>query len=71
MIYWKPLPLLIFGVLALVAGGLALLLPETLNRKLPETIADGENYCNQPFSKSKKDKQLNLNKVETNAWKLF
>ncbi|XP_034238416.1 organic cation transporter protein [Thrips palmi] len=42
--YWRPLPLLIFGSLALISGCLALLLPETLNKKLPETIADGEQF---------------------------
>lgn len=41
---WKPLPLLIFGSLALAAGIFSLLLPETLGRRLPETIEDGENF---------------------------
>ena len=34
-------PLAIFGVSAIIAGLLLLLLPETLNRRLPETIEDG------------------------------
>jgi len=38
---WTPLPLIIYGVLAFTAGLLALLLPETLGRELPETIQDG------------------------------
>lgn len=42
--YWKPLPLLIFGVLAFIGGLLSLYLPETHNKKLPETIADGEAF---------------------------
>lgn len=42
--YWRPLPLVIFGSLALLSGCLALLLPETLNKKLPETIKDGERF---------------------------
>ncbi|XP_058118107.1 organic cation transporter protein-like [Anopheles ziemanni] len=42
--YWQPLPLLIFGALAFIGGVLSLLLPETHNQKLPETIADGENF---------------------------
>nr|CAD7456248.1 unnamed protein product [Timema tahoe] len=42
--YWQPLPLLIFGVLALTAGLFSLLLPETLDKKLPDTIEEGENF---------------------------
>lgn len=41
---WKPLPMIIFGCLALVGGVLATLLPETHNKQLPETIEDGENF---------------------------
>ena len=39
----KYLPLTIFGVLSLIAGAATLLLPETMNRELPETLEDGEN----------------------------
>ena len=35
-------PIAIFGITAFVAGILALLLPETQNRKLPDTIEEGE-----------------------------
>ncbi|KAF7277417.1 hypothetical protein GWI33_007518, partial [Rhynchophorus ferrugineus] len=41
---WQPLPLLIFGSLALIGGILSLVLPETLNKKLPETIEEGELF---------------------------
>jgi len=41
---WTPLPLIIYGGLALAGGLLTLLLPETLGRKLPETIRDGETF---------------------------
>lgn len=45
---WRPLPLLIFGSLSCTAGILALLLPETLNRKLPESIEEAENFERKP-----------------------
>ncbi|XP_031617950.1 organic cation transporter protein [Contarinia nasturtii] len=41
---WKPFPLVIFGVLAFISGLLSLYLPETLNKKLPETIEEGERF---------------------------
>lgn len=37
------LPLLVFGVVAFVAGILAIFLPETLGMKLPTTIEEAEN----------------------------
>uniref|UniRef100_A0A6Q2XXR9 Solute carrier family 22 member 3 n=1 Tax=Esox lucius TaxID=8010 RepID=A0A6Q2XXR9_ESOLU len=42
---WLELPLIIFGVLAFVAGALVLLLPETRGVPLPETIDDIESPC--------------------------
>ncbi|XP_043962356.1 solute carrier family 22 member 2-like isoform X2 [Gambusia affinis] len=41
-IIWLELPLIIFGCLAFVAGGLVLLLPETRGVPLPDTIDDIE-----------------------------
>ena len=35
------LPLLIFGVLSLVGAAAAVLLPETANQPLPQTLSDG------------------------------
>jgi OCT family organic cation transporter-like MFS transporter 4/5 len=54
--YWRPLPLIVYGVFAFSGGLLSLLLPETLNRQLPETIEDGENF-------DKKSLNLNLPKI--------
>lgn len=42
--YWTPFPMIIFGVLALTGGLLSWYLPETLNKKLPETIEEGERF---------------------------
>lgn len=37
MHYWSALPLLLFGGTAVLSGFFVLLLPETLNEKLPDT----------------------------------
>lgn len=39
----KSVSVIVFGVIALFASFLVLLLPETLNRKLPDTIEDAEH----------------------------
>ncbi|XP_037945827.1 organic cation transporter protein-like [Teleopsis dalmanni] len=41
---WRPLPLIICGALAFTGGLLSLLLPETHNKPMLETIADGEMF---------------------------
>ncbi|XP_072218126.1 solute carrier family 22 member 2-like [Leuresthes tenuis] len=41
-VIWLELPLIIFGTLAFLAGGLVLLLPETRGVQLPDTIEDIE-----------------------------
>ncbi|XP_041453254.1 organic cation transporter protein-like [Lytechinus variegatus] len=41
--WWTPLPEVIFGSVALSAGAISYLLPETKGKKIPETLDDGEN----------------------------
>lgn len=41
---WRPLPQIIFGALTLTGGLMALALPETLNKKLPDSIEECENF---------------------------
>lgn len=38
------LPLLVLGILGIAGGGLALFLPETLDKDLPQTLQDGEEF---------------------------
>ncbi|XP_078261994.1 solute carrier family 22 member 2-like [Rhinoraja longicauda] len=44
---WAGLPLVVFGVVGLVSGGLVLLLPETKGLTLPDTIEEIENIGRQ------------------------
>ena len=44
MSVWKPLPYVIFGTIATTCGVLVLLLPETLNKPLCETILEAERF---------------------------
>ena len=38
--FWGPLPLILFGGFAILSGGLALYLPETSGKPLPQTMED-------------------------------
>ena len=40
-VFGPAVPLAIFGISAFAAGLLALFLPETMNRKIPDTIEEG------------------------------
>lgn len=42
--YYHPaIPLLLFGCVSIIGGGLILFLPETMGRKLPDSISEAEN----------------------------
>lgn len=42
--FGKVQPLIVFGILSVVAGALLLTLPETKDKELPDTIAEGEQF---------------------------
>ncbi|XP_037816721.1 organic cation transporter-like protein isoform X2 [Lucilia sericata] len=42
--YYKPLPSIFISIIMLIGAALCLCLPETLNKKLPETLGDGEAF---------------------------
>ena len=41
--YWQPAPMLIMGIVAIVAGVLAVNFPETVGTELPETMEEAIN----------------------------
>lgn len=41
---WKPAPLIILGTLPIIAAFFSLLLPETKDKALPETLEDGASF---------------------------
>ncbi|XP_077874921.1 solute carrier family 22 member 2 isoform X2 [Ictidomys tridecemlineatus] len=54
---WLELPLVVFAVIGLIAGGLVLLLPETKGKALPETIEEAENMQRGRQNTLKKTKE--------------
>ncbi|XP_030576886.1 solute carrier family 22 member 2-like [Archocentrus centrarchus] len=66
-VIWLELPLIIFGAVAVIAGGLVLLLPETKGVPLPETIDDIEFPNRQNQSKVENHQMKNLLKADQTA----
>ncbi|CAD1470638.1 unnamed protein product [Heterotrigona itama] len=60
---WMPLPFVIFGACVLFGGAMSLLLPETLNKKLPESIQDGELFGKKLKKKKKRKQQLDIEQL--------
>ncbi|XP_033741094.1 organic cation transporter protein-like [Pecten maximus] len=52
---WIPLPLILFGGLSILAGGLALILPETAGRPLPQTVEECLSNKSKTVQKEKWD----------------
>ncbi|XP_060594048.1 organic cation transporter protein-like isoform X2 [Ruditapes philippinarum] len=62
--FGKALPQVVFGTLSIIAGLLALYLPETLKRSLPETIEQGIKFGSDEEEKVKEsDKEIHINKA--------
>merc|ERR1711988_411130 len=55
------IPTVIFGVASIVAGLLSLLLPETLNKKLPESVADVEGRREEALDVEREENELKQN----------
>ncbi|XP_070558191.1 organic cation transporter protein-like [Ptychodera flava] len=60
-VYWSPMPFIIMGVTSVIAGVLALFLPETRNKRLPETLEEGETFGIRTHkSDRKEDKNVDM-----------
>lgn len=71
--YDKYLPMMVMGVLSLIAGVLLFCLPETLNQALPQSIEDSENFargqsfCFCPLVSARRNRRKARRQTETNG----
>nr|CAB3266135.1 organic cation transporter protein-like [Phallusia mammillata] len=56
--YISWLPFVIFGVMSIIAGGLGFLFPETMNKTMPQTIAEAELFYEEAYSRKKSTDHL-------------
>ncbi|XP_061177442.1 organic cation transporter protein-like [Saccostrea echinata] len=59
------IPLVIFGGVCLIGAGLSLFIPDTLNKKLPETIEDGKNFTKKTYPEKTNRKKENEENTTT------
>ncbi|XP_046636167.1 solute carrier family 22 member 5-like [Daphnia pulicaria] len=68
--YYKTLPYIVLGALSVFGGLVCLLLPETANQNLPESVADAEHFgadqsfFQMPCLSKRRERQQRLNDVE-------
>nr|CAH0104187.1 unnamed protein product [Daphnia galeata] len=68
--YYKTLPYIVLGALSVFGGLVCLLLPETANQNLPESVADAErfgaeqSFFEMPCLSKRRDRQQKLNDVD-------
>ncbi|XP_072018557.1 organic cation transporter protein-like [Amphiura filiformis] len=65
--YWAPLPIIIFGSSAIIAGLLVLLLPETKGKTLPETIEEGEMFGKKPKKSKEPGSDIEVTVISGNT----
>ncbi|XP_045194844.2 organic cation transporter protein-like [Mercenaria mercenaria] len=61
--FGSALPQVVFGVLSIVGGIAAIFLPETLNRFLPETIEQGQQFGKVKTDERAIDKTVHINAI--------
>ncbi|XP_045031392.1 solute carrier family 22 member 5 isoform X2 [Daphnia magna] len=68
--YYNTLPYIVLGALSIFGGIVCLLLPETANQNLPESVADaehfgkGQSFFNMPCLSKRRERQQRLNDVD-------